>query len=103
MLTLHERLIRHIEAAAQLPLVSSGPLIRLGNFLAGTPEIAAASEDDDELLDLLEAAKTLAAAWSFWPPDQYGSSTALIDVGAVQEAIDTVQRCRAYLSERGQI
>lgn len=100
-MTLIENLVQHLEAAAQLPLVHSGPLIELGRFLSQegeTIEQLDTEETEDLVMELLEAAETLSQAWSFWPEGEYGSTTALIDTEAVQDAIHTIQRCKRYLA-----
>lgn len=102
-MTLIENLVQHMEAAAQLPLVHSGPLIELGEFIAQEGEAIEQlelepEEMEDLVMELLDAAETLSRAWIFWPEGEYGSTTALIDGAAVREAIATIKRCKRYLA-----
>lgn len=67
-----------------MPCVPSDPLIALGTALEGMEKQIDDWEDDDPRLEVIQAVREVTEAWSFWPPEEFGSNTALVDAEAVE-------------------
>lgn len=72
----------------------SHPLVTLTNLFNNPTFLAyiEALPEDDPLLPVIEAAEELAEGWSFWPPDQYGSSYAVVSHGEPETLIEALSR-----------
>jgi hypothetical protein len=82
--------------ACTIPTVPSRPLVLLHQALFQHlgPTCYGDLEDDDPLVPVIDAAISLVESWSYWPPDEFGSSFALVDSGAVEAMQDALAKYR---------
>jgi hypothetical protein len=73
-----KELLEKCEAAADVPVVYSKPLIELQMALVAM-EAELEDIEDEALAALVDAAQEAAYNWGFYPPDQYGSNLATIE------------------------
>jgi len=93
-----KELLEKCEAAADVPVVYSKPLIELQNTLVAM-EAALEDLEDEALAALVDAAQTVAYDWGFYPPDQYGSNLATIDPDSVIRLGDALAAVRKRLDK----
>jgi hypothetical protein len=93
-----EEFLAKCEAAADVPVVYSKPLIELQMALVAM-EAELEDVEDETLNPVIDAAQEVAYNWGFYPTDQYGSHLATIDPDMVVRLGEALAAMRKRLEK----